>query len=122
MAVTRVAALAVLLADAALLIPAGCVSRPRAPVGGWYAPPPPPLSCRPREGDVPCVTCAKASCCAEVRACETDSRCRCLLKCANRPWPFSECLSEERCGASNDLYRAARACLTAHCPTCPSEH
>lgn len=120
--VTRFAAAGAVLTSAALLIVAGCASRPIAPVGGWYAPPPPPLACKPKAHDVACVACAKASCCEETRACEADARCRCLLRCANRPWPFSECLSEERCGPSNDVYRAERACLSAHCSMCPAEH
>jgi hypothetical protein len=106
---------------AAALLSAGCGSPPRAPAAGWYAPPPPPLSCAPGEDDVPCVACAKAFCCEQTRACEADARCRCLLRCANRPWPFSEC-AEERCGPANDLYRAERGCLSASCAMCPSEH
>jgi len=117
-----VASAAVLLGGAALLS-AGCASRPTVPVGGWYAPPPPPLSCASNEEDAPCVVCAKASCCEETRACDVDSRCRCLLRCVNRPWPFSECIAEgTRCGPVNDLYRAERTCLSARCAMCPAEH
>lgn len=110
------------LAACAMMLATGCRARPSAPVGGWYAPPPRLLSCSPKPRDVPCVTCAKAACCAEVRACERDPRCRCLLKCANRPWSFSECTSDARCGEINDLYRDVRACLSARCTMCPTEH
>lgn len=48
--------------------------------------------CEDQAGDDPCVTCARANCCAEVTACE-GTECACLFECFLSPTcPATECI------------------------------
>jgi hypothetical protein len=52
-------------------------------------------TCPAETGDTPCVSCAKANCCAEAVACDDDPACT---------------------GPSDPTFSAAAACLSEHCP------
>jgi hypothetical protein len=58
-----------------------CRPRPACPVTKvmvWS--PPHPMTCEPDPDATPCLTCLRASCCEQVRACDAEERpCRVLL-------------------------------------------
>jgi hypothetical protein len=156
----RVLATLALLALLGLLLAACHLAEASAPPGGWYA----PLEliscepgdtqkqlaskvfdrCRARKGcmerlekALACSSCTKASCCAELKACDREAfpaesparadaaRCACVFRCRSER-PVAECVSGERCGPAtdpaSDRYPALASCLDAHCAdVCPKE-
>jgi hypothetical protein len=75
--------------------------------------------CAPATGDSACLSCVKASCCAETVACTGESACACHLTCRAGGTTTASCAAS--CGAALDaVYTAATNCTSAHCAAqCP---
>jgi hypothetical protein len=159
--IMRRAVVALALFAALGLLLAGCQMPPaRAPAGGWYAPAK-ALSCEPtdiqhvfnakelescrarpgcierREKAVACVSCQRANCCAEIRACDRDAfppessaraqaaHCWCAFLCRYGK-SSDDCFNDERCGPATDPatdpFPALGSCIDTHCAAqCPKQ-
>jgi len=47
-------------------------------------------ACDPADGDTPCDTCVKGTCCPQLTACEADPDCVCFQECAGSMPPSLE--------------------------------
>jgi len=71
--------------------------------------------CEAAADDDECVTCAKASCCDEVLACEADEKCLCLSDCVVTPADIVQCNADCAVVGANQPFNLLGGCLTVSC-------
>lgn len=75
-----------------------------------------PPACDANGTDDACVTCAKASCCADYQSCFADANCTCLVDCLAQGGTVAACTAADGCGGASAVSVSATTCLDAACP------